>query len=110
MRFESGGVLSLPGAVQGQSVTRFRRVAGKRNGPALPSHAVRDVVGLAGVLIDKFVYHLPLYWQHQRLKANHLERALRPIPMGRRNWLFCWAELGAKQVGIEVVGRNRTVA
>lgn len=32
--------------------------------------------------------------------TNHLERALRPIPMGRRNWLFCWTELGAKQVGI----------
>ena len=32
--------------------------------------------------------------------TNHLERALRPIPLGRRNWLFCWTELGAKQVGI----------
>lgn len=32
--------------------------------------------------------------------TNHLERALRPIPMGRKNWLFCWTELGAKQVGI----------
>ena len=32
--------------------------------------------------------------------TNHLERALRAIPMGRRNWLFCWTELGAKQVGI----------
>jgi transposase len=32
--------------------------------------------------------------------TNHLERALRPIPMGRRNWMFCWTELGAKQVGI----------
>lgn len=34
------------------------------------------------------------------LDTNHLERALRPIPMGRRNWLFCWTEIGAKQVGI----------
>ncbi len=34
------------------------------------------------------------------LDTNHLERALRPIPMGRRNWLFCWTELGAKHVGI----------
>jgi hypothetical protein len=25
---------------------------------------------------------------------------LRVIPMGRRAWLFCWTELGAKQVGI----------
>ncbi len=34
------------------------------------------------------------------IDTNHLERALRPIPMGRRNWLFCWTELGAQQVGI----------
>jgi len=34
------------------------------------------------------------------IDTNHLERALRPIPMGRRNWLFCWTELGAKQIGI----------
>jgi transposase len=34
------------------------------------------------------------------IDTNHLERALRVIPMGRRNWLFSWTELGAKQVGI----------
>jgi transposase len=34
------------------------------------------------------------------IDTNHLERALRAIPMGRRNWLFAWTELGAKQVGI----------
>lgn len=34
------------------------------------------------------------------IDTNHLERALRPIPMGRRNWLFCWTEIGAKRVGI----------
>jgi transposase len=34
------------------------------------------------------------------LDTNHLERALRAIPMGRKNWNFCWTELGAKQVGI----------
>ena len=33
------------------------------------------------------------------LDTNHLERALRPIPMGRKNWLFSWTELGAQQVG-----------
>jgi transposase len=31
---------------------------------------------------------------------NHLERALRVIPMGRKAWLFCWTELGARHVGI----------
>ena len=34
------------------------------------------------------------------IDTNHLERALRVIPMGRRNWLFSWTELGAKHVGI----------
>ena len=32
------------------------------------------------------------------IDTNHLERALRPIPMGRKNWLFCWSEIGAEAV------------
>lgn len=32
------------------------------------------------------------------IDTNHLERALRPIPMGRKNWLFCWSEVGAEAV------------
>ena len=32
--------------------------------------------------------------------TNHLERSLRAIPTGRRNWLFAWTELGAQRVGI----------
>lgn len=32
--------------------------------------------------------------------TNHLERTLRPIPLGRKNWLFCWTELGAEHLGI----------
>jgi transposase len=34
------------------------------------------------------------------IDTNHLERSLRTIPMGRRNWLFCWTEVGAEKVGI----------
>jgi transposase len=34
------------------------------------------------------------------IDTNHLERALRVVPMGRKNWNFCWTELGAKHVGI----------
>ena len=34
------------------------------------------------------------------IDTNHLERALRPVPMGRKNWLFAWTEFGARQVGI----------
>ena len=34
------------------------------------------------------------------MDTNHLEREIRPIPMGKKNWLFCWSELGAEHVGI----------
>lgn len=34
------------------------------------------------------------------MDTNHLERALRVIPMGRKNWLFSWTEVGAKHIGI----------
>lgn len=34
------------------------------------------------------------------LDTNHLERALRVIPMGKKNWLFCWSEVGAEHAGI----------
>ena len=34
------------------------------------------------------------------LDTNHLERAIRPVALGRKNWLLCWTEVGARQVGI----------
>jgi hypothetical protein len=34
------------------------------------------------------------------LDTNQLERELRPVAVGRKNWLFCWTEVGARQVGI----------
>jgi len=34
------------------------------------------------------------------IDTNHIERALRPIPCGKKNWLFCWTEVGAKHAGI----------
>ena len=34
------------------------------------------------------------------IDTNHLERGLRAIPMGRKNWNFCWTELGARHIGI----------
>ncbi len=32
------------------------------------------------------------------IDTNHLERGLRPIPMGKKAWLFCWTESGAEDV------------
>ena len=34
------------------------------------------------------------------IDTNTLEREIRPIAVGRRNWLFCWSEIGAEYVGI----------
>lgn len=34
------------------------------------------------------------------IDTNHLEREIRTIAVGRRNWLFCWTEVGAHHVGI----------
>lgn len=34
------------------------------------------------------------------IDPNHLERALRAIPMGHRNWLFAWTEAGARELAI----------
>jgi len=32
--------------------------------------------------------------------TNHVERAIRPIALGRKNWMFCWTEIGAEHAGI----------
>jgi transposase len=34
------------------------------------------------------------------LDTNHLEREIRPIAVGRKNWMFCWTEVGARHAGI----------
>lgn len=34
------------------------------------------------------------------IDTNHLERGLKPIPMGRKAWLFCWTEIGAEYVAM----------
>ena len=35
-----------------------------------------------------------------RYRHDHLERALRPIPLGKWNWLFASSEVGTQRVGI----------
>lgn len=41
-----------------------------------------------------------LEYPHVALDTNHLEREIRAIAMGRKAWLFCWTEVGARYVGI----------
>lgn len=33
------------------------------------------------------------------IDTSEIERTIRPIPLGRKNWLFCWTELGAEHLG-----------
>ena len=35
-----------------------------------------------------------------QIDTNHLERAIRPVAIGRKNWLFCWTEVGAERLAI----------
>lgn len=32
--------------------------------------------------------------------TNAVEREIRPVAVGRKNWLFCWTEVGARYLGI----------
>jgi len=34
------------------------------------------------------------------IDTNHLERGLRVIPTGKKNWLFCWTEIGAERLAV----------
>ena len=34
------------------------------------------------------------------LDTNHLERQIRPVAIGRKNWLFHWTEVGAEYAAI----------
>lgn len=64
----------------------------------LPSNPLTKALGYA----RQRRYGLEVYLKDPDvpIDTNHLERALRVIPMGRKNWLFSWTELGAKHVGI----------
>lgn len=52
--------------------------------------------------VSKRMSELKVYLADPRvaIDTNHVERGLRAIPMGRKNYLFCWSELGAEQLGI----------
>jgi transposase len=41
-----------------------------------------------------------LQYPEVQIDTNHEEREIRSIAMGRKNWNFCWTEIGAQYVGI----------
>ena len=34
------------------------------------------------------------------MDTNNIEREIRPIAVGKKNWMFSWTEAGAEQLGI----------
>lgn len=45
-------------------------------------------------------FHRQINRALQGTHTNHLERSLRPIPMGKKNYLFAWTEIGAERIGV----------
>ena len=77
----------------------FRFVYEQRQNPALlPSNPLSKALAYTHERESQLKVFLAN--PHVPLDTNHLERALRVIPMGRKNYLFCWSELGAEQLGI----------
>jgi transposase len=64
----------------------------------LPKNPLRKAIGYA--MLREKALRVFLTDPKVSLDTNHLERAIRPIALGRKNWLFCWTEIGAKYVGI----------
>lgn len=64
----------------------------------IPSHPLTKALNYVRTReheLRVFIHHADV-----PLDTNHLEREIRSIPMGRKNWLFCWTELGAEHVGL----------
>jgi transposase len=68
------------------------------NGKILPKSKFREALGYFAGLIP----HLKNYTQHAwaRLDNNVAERAVRPLTVGRKNWLFVGNEDGGEAAGI----------
>lgn len=69
-----------------------------RTQPLLPSNPFTQAARY--VLAREAALQVFLAYPTVPLDTNHLEREIRPIALGRRNWLFCWTEVGAQYVGI----------
>ena len=63
-----------------------------------PQHALRKAFNY--VLTREHQLRVFLEDPQVPMDTNHLEREIRPITLGRKNWLFCWTELGAEHVGL----------
>jgi transposase len=64
----------------------------------LPSNPFTEAANYA--LVREAGLRVFLEYPNVPIDTNHLEREIRPIALGRKNYLFCWTEVGAKYVGI----------
>ncbi len=64
----------------------------------LPSNPFTEAAGYT--LARETALRVFLEYPGVPIDTNHLEREIRPIALGRKNWLFCWTEVGAECVGI----------
>jgi transposase len=69
-----------------------------RTQPLLPSNPFTQAARYA--LEREAALKVFLAYPHVPLDTNQLEREIRAIALGRKNWLFCWTEVGAQYVGI----------
>lgn len=68
------------------------------HGKALPKSKLREALGY----ICSLTPHLKNYTQHPyaRLENNPAERAIRPLALGRKNWLFVGNEAGGEAAAV----------
>jgi len=64
----------------------------------LPSNPFTEAARYA--LARKAPLQVFLEYPDVPIDTNHLERELRVIALGRKNWMFCWTEIGAEYVGV----------
>jgi len=64
----------------------------------LPSNPFAGAVGYAQA--REAALRVFLEYPNVPVDTNHLEREIRPIALGRKNWMFCWTELGAANTGL----------
>jgi hypothetical protein len=76
----------------------FDWVQARLEDSALPTNRLTTALGYA--YNRRHALSLHLHDPEVAVDTNHLERTLRPVPLGRKNWLFPWTELGARQIGI----------
>lgn len=94
---EPGSSRGVCGAHMGSPLERG--VDGARHpAPAPPRNPFTEAAGYA--LAREKELRVFLQYPDVPIDTNHLERQIRPIALGRKNWLFCRTEIGAKYVGI----------